>query len=224
MDEQEDIWFGIRPRMGVVGVSGAGVSPIVITTSTQMLAGNGDRVSVEGVRGNSAANMPRAPVTNRPAPIWFLDTGLKQISVENGVATVELTVPHGLVPGQVVHIHGSTDDKLGKRDPNVYHAVSTIPSATTFTVAAPGAANGVYTTDRTMAERLAVRVLPSFSVPGTGSGDYTGAGSVVSVEEFRSFTEIHLRPFTPEGLASSPESPRRGSPITVRPPRAGRGR
>lgn len=224
MEEQDNIWIGIRPHIGVMGVSGAGIKPIVVTTLTQMLARDGDRVRIQGVQGNAAANSNDAPVTNRPAPIWFLDSGLKRISVDNGLATVELTAPHGLVPGQVVHVYGTPDEKLGMRDPHKYHSVLAAPTPNTFTLAVKGAANGVYATDRTKVERLSVRVLPSFSIPATGSGEYAGGGTIVSLEDFRNFTEIHVQPFASGGPVSPSGGASRGRPGTVRPPRTGRSR
>lgn len=201
MQEQPMLWVGIRPKAQVLGVSKPGVSPIVISTRVPLGMVDGDLVSVSGVTGNTAANVQRAPVTNLPLVYWQLNYGLQRINVASEVATVELSQPHGLVAGQVVEVYGSQNATLG-RLPNKYYTVQATPTPLTFTFNAPKVPDGVYDKSATNTEVLSVRPLPAVSVPGSGNGDYgagcetkalcSGGGSLVSVEEYKNFTEVSI--------------------------------
>jgi hypothetical protein len=206
MDEQENIWFGIRPKMNILGVSKEGISPIVITTLADPKLDDGDRVTITGVKGNKAANVTNQAITNRPARFWQLDKGLLRIEVYSGEGTVYFAEPHGLVPGQVIEIYGSRDHNLGGHYPNRFYTVHSTPTADTLKIWTEKVPDGVYDQNATTNLLLCVRALPSISITGVGDGSYgggscersrlcSGGGMMVSTDEHKHFTEIHMYPY-----------------------------
>jgi hypothetical protein len=208
MQEQDVLWVGIRPRMRIAGISKAGSSPIIISLWHEPAIANGDKVSVTGVKGNSAANQASAPVTYRPGTFWNLQRGLVRITVKDNQATVELRKPHGLVPGQVVEVYNSRDTVLGRIPWHNFYTVQETPGPNVFTFHTEGVPDGEYGVDPASNEHVGVLAFPALEIPGTSAGDYGGSGCskqklcdggglVTSIEDHKDFTEIPIFRFDP---------------------------
>jgi hypothetical protein len=191
--------------MNILGVSKEGISPILITTLADPKIDDGDRVTITGVRGNRAANVTNEPITNRPARFWQLTKGLLRIEVYSEEGTVYFSEPHGLVPGQVIEIYGSRDQNLGGSYPNRFYTVQATPTVDTLKIWTEKVPDGVY--DQSGSNLiLCVQALPSIAISGAGDGTYgggscertrlcSGGGIMVSTEERKNFTEIHMYPY-----------------------------
>ena len=207
MAEQPQIWFGIKPYdIQIYGVSGSGQSPIWLTTRAMLGLSVGDTITVSGVGGNTAANQTNAAITDtRPWQLWRFDDGsLTGIVAAAGVCTANLSVPHNLVPGWEIQVRGSTEPALGTTQVDKFYRVSATPTATSFEFPCPGVPDGVYDTNYSKWVRLGVMAMPGIAIAGTGSGDWTGGGSLTPTGESTGFFEVML---TQSQSASPPAAP-----------------
>jgi hypothetical protein len=206
--EEERYWVAIRPRMRIAGISRAGHSPMVVSLYHDPAMRDGDHVDVVEVSGLAGAGRRAAPASNKPGRTWTLGSGLLGITVRRSEATVSLSGPHGLLPGEVVEIFNSPDRNLGRIAWQRFYTIQAAPSPSTFTVRTEGVADGEYQRDAADFEPLAVRSCPALIIEGDSGGVYGGSGCanrrfcdgggyVVSSEEHRNFTEIAIFPFDP---------------------------
>jgi len=195
MAEQPQIWFGIRPYdIQVYGVSGAGQSPIWLTTRAVLGLGVGDTITVSGVGGNTAANQTNAQIAaTQPWRLWRKDDGtLTSIVAGGGVCTANLTVPHNLVPGWEIQVRGSTNAALGTTRVDKFYTVSATPTATSFQFPCAGVPDGTYDTNYSKYALLGIMAMPGVAINGTGNGDWTGGGTITPTGESSGFFEIML--------------------------------
>jgi hypothetical protein len=180
------LYVAIRPQPPVIGATGNGISPIILTFAASPMYASNDQVTVSGVGGNTAANgtWNVTPITWQ---FWrFLDSSLVQVVVSGGTATVTTASAHNLVAGQVVQIYNATDSGNWGYAPTT--TVLTVPSTTTFTISTTEA-SGTYTTAST--PNLQVWSLPAISLQGsTGNGAWTSGGTVQATSNTTDFTEI----------------------------------
>jgi len=215
MAEQPQIWFGIRPYdIQVYGVSGSGQSPIWLITRAMLGLAAGDTVTVSGVGGNSAANQTNVAVTDtRPWQLWRFDDGkLTSITASSGVCTVNLSVPHNIVPGWEVQVRGSTDPTLGTTQVDKFYRVSATPTPNSFQFPCAGVPDGLYDTNYSKWVRLGVMAMPGIAIAGAGDGDWTGGGSITPTGESDGFFEVML---TQTQSAAPPAAPGMLSASTV---------
>jgi hypothetical protein len=198
LPEAANIWFGIRPKPSIIGATGLGVSPIRVTTALDVTLSGGDQVMVSGVAGNTAANGTWS-VTPVSRNLWFMGSGLVSLTAVGGNATVTTSAPHGLKPGQLVmalQTGGNPPDALAYGSNRV---VTSTPNATTFVLSMVGLPDGTYADSS-----LQIWSLPALDLANsTGSGAYTGGGSLVAVSDTSNFSEIHL-PALSGGLNFTP--------------------
>ena len=201
LEEQPDLWVGIRPRMAILGISPEGSSPVVITTRAEHLLAEFDQIDIDGIAGGGALNGKNKQIRPRPARFWQLTSGLAGIEVTDKTAIVRFLEPHNLVPGQVIEISGSTNALLGRIPNQRFYTVVSTPSEDTLAIRTPGVPDGIYNTDVGTAELLSVRSFPSLSVEGASTvnlpcpantGLCTGSGYITASDDFRFFTEVHI--------------------------------
>ena len=207
-DQGPQIWWGIRPRnIGLLGVSGAGVSPIWLITYAWLNYSAGETVTVAGVTGNTAANQTNVPVVaSRQARTWQLETGeLASLSAAAGVCTAGLNVNHNLTPGWVVQVRCSTNSTLGTTHNRKFYTVTATPTANSFKFSCPGVPDGDYSADfSTVSCPLTIMSLPGVAVGGDGDGDWTGGGTISPTGEGNFFEISFSEPPSPPVLAASP--------------------
>ncbi|HFB98574.1 MAG TPA: fibronectin type III domain-containing protein, partial [Bryobacterales bacterium] len=197
MSEQDQIWFGIRPYdIQIYGVSGNGQSPIWVTTRAALGLSPGDRISVTGVGGNTAANQTNVPIAAvRDYQVWrVIDGTLTDITASGGVCTVNLMPgqTHNLVPGWEIVVRGSENTSLGNQYSGTFYRVSAVVDADSFQFECPGVADGIYMNDHSTAIRFAVMAMPGVAIDGVGNGDWTGGGTLTPTGESNGFFEVML--------------------------------
>jgi hypothetical protein len=223
MSKLSTIYVGVRPTNTVVNTSGNGVSPIQVWTWDDWTFSVGDHVTVSSVSGNTAANVTGAVVTAvYPAQGWWLftpgdswGTGHDQLAglVVTGGNTCTINMNnmnHNLNVGQPIYVNGGWP--TGAPAEGIYN-VSAIVSRTAFSFPCT-ATNGTYTTDQSSRVHAALRVLPSFTVSGTGNGAYSNTcsstfstcGQITGTDDTKNFSQII---FTPGGSLG---------PVTLAPP------
>jgi len=203
MAQQPNIWFGIRPTIGLLSASGQGQSPIWLVTGVDLSMNAGDHVTVAGVGGNTAANQVNVPIQDTlPRQIWYRFTPqptslsaipgtLTNITATSGTCTVSLNVSHGIVPGWTIAVYGSTNAKLGQ-DAVVNYRVTSVPTPQSMVFSCPGVPDGKYDANENSTTSFNVSAYPAISIPGTGNANWTSAGTVVSTEENKNFAEISM--------------------------------
>src|SRR5262249_23396079 len=77
------------------------------------------------------------------------------------------------------------------------YVVTSVPDAMSFTFACPGVADGTYTASAT-GLHLNIWAYPAVQVAGTADRPWTGAGTLISTEQYKNFAEVYLPVFTPE--------------------------
>jgi hypothetical protein len=204
-------YFGIRPNMCVSGVSGNGVSPIVLSFRQDPNMQVGDHVNISGVGGNTNANQSTVAITNvYPRQFWFHSNQghsppvtLTNIVVTSGspnVCTVDLTVAPGVVAGQEIGVTGVTSGGPGYSNnyQNVTWFTVTSVSGDSFTFSCPGTTAGTYNTDANLSGNFYMAVVadPAIAISGTGNGNWDGnyTGTMVSTENNKNFSEISFLP------------------------------
>ena len=207
MAEAANMWIAVRPVAGTRAASVAG-QPIWLITRSDLNMQVGDHVTTAGNGGNrDVTNQAITGVNSwqiwfRFAPsataAWAVPSTLNSIVASSGTCTVSLTVPHNLVPGWFVEVNGSTNSTLGALPGDLsggakVYTVSNVIDPDTFTFACPGVPDATYNTDGTNVH-LNVQAYPGIQLAGTASGTWTGAGTIVSTEDFKNFTETLYQP------------------------------
>lgn len=214
MSEPSNMWVAIRPKVPVAATSQTGESPIWVITRPDIGFVAGDKVTVSGISGNTAANQTNAVIlATRPRQMWFINNPegitptLIDITASSGQCTATFTVDHNLVKGWKVEVAGSNNVNLGAipaTDPKVY-TVTDVPTSKSITFACSTVPDGTYNTSYP-GLNMAMQSWPAFSLTGTGNGDYSGGGMVVSTNEYKNFAEIYLYPYSP-GSTGIPNIP-----------------
>ncbi len=197
MSEKNEIWFGIRPYdIEVYGVSGNGQSPIWLTTRAALGLSVGDKITVSGVTGNTAANQSNVAISDtRPWRVWrVVDGTLTDITASGGTCTVNLAAgeTHDLVPGWEVIVRGSNNTTLGNQYGGTTYTVTATPTTSSFQFSCANVADGTYTQDYSTAIRFSVGRTPGVAVAGTGNGDWAGGGMIGFNEESKGFFEVYM--------------------------------
>jgi hypothetical protein len=219
MSQQPNFWAAIRPRVPIEAATGAGHSPIWVVTRADLGVSTGDLVTIENAGGNTAANQDSAAVVNvmprrfwwrfnpQPSGNWATPGKLLGITAASGVCTATFTESHGLLPGWLIEVQGSTNVTLGAipaTSPKLYR-VSSVPSDSSIQFNCSGVPNGTYDTDYSSAVHLAIQAFPGIAVAGTGNGNWTSGGTIWSVDEFKNFAEVHYSPHSTSG--TPPDAP-----------------
>jgi hypothetical protein len=134
--QQKEIWWGIKPvNFPIASTTGAGQNPTWILTALDMGFAAGDKVTVEGVGGNTAANQSSVALAAvRPRQAWTrFDARPFPLKIEGYVADgggpVQIRIAnHDLMNGQSIQLFNATPPSL-----NGQHTVTVI-DANTFTV------------------------------------------------------------------------------------------
>jgi hypothetical protein len=207
MAEAPSMWIAVRPVAGTRAASVAG-QPIWLITRSSLNMQVGDHITTTGNGGNRDVTNQAITGVN-PWQIWWRftpSTGgawtvpytLNSIVASSGTCTVSLTVPHNLVPGWMVEVNGSTNATLGQAPGDISGSaklfiVSNVVDANTFQFPCAGVADGTYNTDYSV-YHLNVQAYPGIQLAGTATGTWTGAGTIVSTEENKNFTETLYQP------------------------------
>jgi hypothetical protein len=145
------------------------------------------------------------PAYSAPPHVWVRGYGMiHDITAASNTCTLTTTAAHGLLVSNQIMVWGATSTVLAPQNGSGVYVIASTPTSTTATFACPGVADGVYDTDYdstgTLPDTflhylLAVKVFPSVTISGTGNGAYTSGGTMVSTEDNKNFTEIHLVPY-----------------------------
>jgi hypothetical protein len=189
-----NLYVAIRPHPVVIGATGNGVSPIRLSFAADPMWAANDQITVSGVSGNTAAN-GTFNLTPHTWQFWTIaNSGLSQIVVSGGVATVTTASAHNLETGQAVMVYNPNDPNTWGYAP-LYTVTVTGSTTFTFPTTQP---NATYNSSSTPS--LQVWSLPSVDLQGsTGNGAYTSGGSVVATSDTNDFTEISMA----SGLANA---------------------
>jgi hypothetical protein len=125
------LYVALRPHPVVIGATGNGVSPIILSFAVDPMYASGDQVTVTGVGGNTAANgtFNVTPIARR---FWsFGNSSLTSVVVSGGIGTATTNSVHNLKAGQVVMVYHANDSGQWGYAP--LYAVGSVPSTTTFT-------------------------------------------------------------------------------------------
>ncbi len=196
------IYWGIRPTIPISGTTGNSVSPIWINTDYNPNFQVGDKVTVAGLSGNTAANQTNVAVTGvAPRATWFYTlpsatwpTGavagtLTNIISDGTTCTVNFSVSHGLTVGWRIVVYSTVtgDGTHGYR-----YTVATVPSANSLTYACPGSIAATYAADLSGFFHMQVVAEDGFSIAGTGNGNWAGetTGTVIATDDTKNFAQI----------------------------------
>lgn len=140
----------------------------------------------------------------------FVNGGLTSVVSTGGGAgatcTATTSSAHGLASGWKIAVRNTSDVNLGQISDNVagagtpFYKVATVPTTTTLTFACPNVPSGTYKTDYSTSAMMVMEAWAAFALPGSGNGDYTSGGSVVSTDDNTGFREIMFSP--PTGVAT----------------------
>jgi hypothetical protein len=219
MPEADDFWVGIRPQFPLVGTTGSGASPIWLIARSETDLISGDTVKVAGVLGNTAANQTNGAVVAVAPRHYFwrfqpqrelggaLPGELASIDASGGKCVARFTVPHGLSAGWVIEVVGSPTKILGgvpSMTPKLY-TITSVLDTQSFAFNCTGVADGTYDRDYAPDLHFVIIALPGVAIGGTGTGTYSGGGTLISTSNQHGFAEVHLPRFQPYG--SKPLAP-----------------
>src|SRR5579871_3981500 len=204
-----NMYFGIRPRMCIAGVSASGQSlNIGFRQDPNMQVG--DHVTITGVGGNTAVNQSNVAITAvQPRQFfWRSNQGygvtpvqLLNITVTGGnLCTVNLAVQPNAFVGQEAAVTGTPAGSVNFPVPSYISWVKITGIGTnSFTFSCPGSTNGIYNTDYASNIPMGVALDPYVTIAGTGNGTWDGqyTGSMVSTENNKNFAEITFTPPQP---------------------------
>ena len=216
-----NMYFGVRPRMCISGVSGSG-QPIQLSFRQDPNMQVGDHVTLAGIGGNTNANQssPVQITAVTPRQFWYRSnqgysvspTYLTGITVTGGnTCTVNFTVAPNVFVGQEVGLTGFETGVVIGSGPSWINftpvtSVGTGCASSTycFTVSCPSSTTGTYNGDYGGGSYLGVVADPAITISGTGNANWDGnfTGTMVSTENTKNFSEMA---FTPP--SSSPPSP-----------------
>jgi hypothetical protein len=215
----DTIWVGIRPKVKILSASPDG-QPMWFYVRDDIGIEAGDTITVSGAGGNrDGVNRVVAEAT--PRRIWYIDeptsggwstgTGaVLNITAASATCTANLRQAHGIVPGQFITVSGTTSAALGAGDHlwlNIKkYTVASTPTATSFTFACPGVADGVFSTNLS-GYRFAIWAYPGLRINTTATGAPAVSGGVLeATSETTAFTEIMLEPYD-QAPAPPPNAP-----------------
>jgi hypothetical protein len=216
-------WYRYNPAgLRICGATNA--APIVVTTCAPHGLAPGTRVRVDQAARNTAMNgwwtvgvtdathlilqgsAGNGVYTDNPAAYLHGPGMLARIAAQNQTCTATTTAPHNLAPSMKVLVFGSTSAALGQDEGHTsVYTIGSAPTATSFSFACPNVTDGVYDQDGDelagpspwLYNLLSMQVFPAIAIAGTGTGDYVSGGTLVSIEDFRNFTEIRHYPYAP---------------------------
>jgi hypothetical protein len=116
------------------------------------------------------------------------------VDASRGVCSVTTTAPHGLKPSMWVMVSGSTNAILGqlRQGAETNWQITAVEDGNHFRFACPKAPDGTYSQDYQKNYPFSLRVFPAIAITGTGNGEWTTGGTVVSTEPTRNFTETKV--------------------------------
>jgi hypothetical protein len=203
-------WFRFDP-VGTAICSIGGSNPTRIKTCSPHRLSEGATVRVDQVQGIAAANgaftvhVVDATTVELPVsvsgrytttPYGFIHGPgmLSSIDASRGVCSVTTTAPHGLKPSMWVMVSGSTNAILGqlRQGAETNWQITAVEDGNHFRFACPKAPDGTYSQDYQKNYPFSLRVFPAIAITGTGNGEWTTGGTVVSTEPTRNFTETKV--------------------------------
>jgi hypothetical protein len=217
--QRETVWYRYDPS-GIRICAATNDAPIVVTTCAPHRLQTGARVRIDQAAGNIAMNgwwnvtvldqtrvrlegsKGNGAYPGKPAAFLHGPGMLAGITADKGTCVAKTLSPHGLVAGRAFLVLGSASAVLGQAEGTLKgYAVVSTPTPESFTFACPGVADGNYDRDADEFVQppspwlhwlLSIQVYGAVAIPGTGAGAYTAGGELVSAEEKKNFTEVHL--------------------------------
>jgi hypothetical protein len=194
MPQAPTLWVAFRPAMPIQGVTGNGVSPIIVTSQVNPNLATGDQITVAGVMGNTAANGTWIVTELTGRDFKFSDGSLVSIAVASNVATATTGTAHGLLVGQIIApkstmIGGGNLQNYNGQGVGAGIQIIAVPSSTTFQFTTSGVADGTYTVSSDSQAYIFSFFATSLN-GSTGNGAYTGGGTMTATSNTKNFAEV----------------------------------